>query len=204
MNLPGLMASVEGIMQELGNRSQSRASELKALYLSGDLARDDFVDLLAEVIAEHNAEGVIKGRAVLGDYLEQPTAAQKVAEAPAVAADVPAEHKGLTVATNASVERHYVKSDRLRKAITTILDTGQVEGERVERLAHTEPIESVQKGFQSSMTESKSVMGWVRQLDADPCELCTWWERDGQTWPADHQMPTHPGCACIPVPVVRD
>src|SRR5690625_6970662 len=42
--------------------------------------------------------------------------------------------------------------------------------------------------------------GWTRLLDAEGCELCDWWARDGRVWPKRHPMPRHKGCKCQQLP----
>lgn len=91
-------------------------------------------------------------------------------------------------------------SDRLLKSARTVLaDPDPLE--RVERLARSEPLAT----GQSSVTEALSgrkhgrggYIGWVRQLNANACDLCTHWARGGRVFPATHGMATHPACGCV-------
>lgn len=99
---------------------------------------------------------------------------------------------------------HHIDQSRLRNAVETIaadLDMADIESvaqliTRIERLARAEAIEAAQTGYGKAMARSKKVQGWKRGLEADACQLCTWWWREGRIWPKDHTMPTHPGCAC--------
>jgi hypothetical protein len=81
-------------------------------------------------------------------------------------------------------------------------DVGEAEPEtdkaqnRLSRLARSEPLETAQQATHQAMQQQPLVEGWVRQMDADPCQLCIWWWRDGRVWPKDHPMPTHKGCNC--------
>ncbi|MFV0432531.1 MAG: hypothetical protein ACK5LO_00905 [Leucobacter sp.] len=84
-------------------------------------------------------------------------------------------------------------------ALMTILDgDGDLEM-KLQRLALNAPLEAAQTTYDHAIEQAGK--GWVRQLEADPCQLCRWWWREGQVWPADHPMPTHPGCECIARPV---
>src|SRR5699024_3454150 len=99
---------------------------------------------------------------------------------------------------------HHVDQSRLRKSVETILadlDMDDIESvaqliTRMERLARAEAIEAAQSGNGKAMARSKKVQGWKRGLEADACELSTWWWREGGIWPKDHTMTTHHGCAC--------
>ena len=85
-------------------------------------------------------------------------------------------------------------------AVDTILGDHSLSPEalsmKLGRLALAESIEAARASTTSLMRGSQRVDGWIRQLDSDPCELCRWWWRDGRVWPAEHEMPTHKGCAC--------
>jgi hypothetical protein len=110
-------------------------------------------------------------------------------------------------------------TDRLVKAVNTILvDQPVVEPEqpepepdrpdpaemRLERLARAEPLEASQDGSLEAMQEQPRVEGWTRQMDADPCQLCEWWWREGRIWPKEHPFQKHKGCNCQPKIVVAE
>ena len=69
---------------------------------------------------------------------------------------------------------------------------------RFERLARAEPLETAQKATVEVMDAQPLVEGWTRQMDADPCQLCTWWWRTGRIWPKNHPFQSHKGCNCQP------
>lgn len=110
---------------------------------------------------------------------------------------------------------HALDDDRLRRATKTILDdlnkqtTEDFDAElkkaqkRFLRLAEAEVKEAAARAYSAAVAESTVVTGWTRGIDADACQLCLWWSRGGKVWPADHPMPTHNGCTCNPVPVVK-
>lgn len=94
-------------------------------------------------------------------------------------------------------------SDRLLKAAKSALEDRDTALERVERLGRSEPLQTAQTSVTEALTGQKPGrggywLGWVRQLNAGACEVCQRWERGGRVWPADHYMPRHPNCACIP------
>lgn len=88
--------------------------------------------------------------------------------------------------------------ERYSKAVATILSDGMTDQAimRTGRLALAESMDAARAEAAELMKGQRRVAGWTRQLDSDPCELCTWWARDGRVWPALHTMPTHKGCAC--------
>lgn len=75
---------------------------------------------------------------------------------------------------------------------------------QVARLARCEPLEAAQKASHEAMQQQPLVEGWIRHMDADPCQLCVWWWREGRVWPKAHPMPTHKGCNCQPKVVLRE
>lgn len=91
-------------------------------------------------------------------------------------------------------------SDRLLKAAKTILAEPDPLA-RIERLGASEVLYTAQGGVQESLTGRKrsrgGYLGWVRQMEADPCKRCRWWSRNGRVWPPDHRMPRHHNCRCV-------
>ena len=75
---------------------------------------------------------------------------------------------------------------------------------RLVRIARNEPQEIAKQTYGKALEASKKVEGWTRGLDADPCELCVWWSRDGRVWPKDYPLQHHKGCQCTQVPVLAD
>lgn len=104
----------------------------------------------------------------------------------------------------ASSIAHAADRTRLTDAAATILgridptDRSTLERAAMEvaRLGSSEAVATTQQTYREGMTRSGAVNGWTRALEADACDLCEWWERDGKVWPLDHDMPTHPGCCC--------
>ena len=75
---------------------------------------------------------------------------------------------------------------------------------RLVRIARNEPQEIAKQTYGKALEASQKVQGWTRGLDADPCELCVWWSRDGRVWPKDYPLQHHKGCQCTQVPVLAD
>lgn len=98
---------------------------------------------------------------------------------------------------------HALDDDRLRKATSTMLALPDASTARWERLARAEGQEAAARAYSAGIRESRHVTGWTRGLSANACQLCQWWSRDGKVWPEDHEMPTHKGCTCNPVPVTQ-
>ena len=99
----------------------------------------------------------------------------------------------------------YGDTERLSKAATTVLDVAQASDTPeaiVCRLARAEPLESAANAYGQAMQRQPLVEGWTRNMDADPCQLCTWWWREGRVWPKAHPFQRHKGCACTPRPVL--
>lgn len=97
-----------------------------------------------------------------------------------------------------------VDTDRLAQAATTVIDVARasdVPDSIIARLARAEPLNTAAQTFSGQVADSPLVEGWTRQMDADPCQLCTWWWREGRIWPKEHPFQTHTGCACVPRPV---
>lgn len=120
------------------------------------------------------------------------------------------EEMGLTIAAqtdvraknraqrNAATIQAGADRDRFTKGIAVILDETDEDiiQMKLSRMARSEAIDAARDTTTATMRRSRLTTGWVRQLDADPCELCVWWGRDGRVWPASHAIPTHKGCAC--------
>jgi hypothetical protein len=108
-------------------------------------------------------------------------------------------------------------STRLMKAVNTILQsradlptTGEDSADdeevqtRLDRLARSEPLETSQQAVGEAMQKQDLIEGWTRQMDADPCQLCQWWWREGRIWPKAHPFQSHKGCNCQPKVVLAE
>lgn len=81
-------------------------------------------------------------------------------------------------------------------SLRTVLDGDGDIVMKLERLSLNAPLEAAQAAYSDAVAMSDAT-GWVRQMDADPCQLCRWWWREGAVWPIDKSMPTHSGCECV-------
>lgn len=89
-------------------------------------------------------------------------------------------------------------SERLVKAAETVMTDPTDRDMRLTRFARSEPFAAAQKATGQAMKGQTLVEGWVRQFDADPCQLCKWWWREGRVWPKDHPFQSHHHCNCQP------
>jgi hypothetical protein len=99
------------------------------------------------------------------------------------------------------------KQSTLEKGMTTLLGAGEAGEditERLSRFALNAPLDAAVSAYSTGISTADNVEGWVRQMDADPCQLCRYWWREGQVWPKDHTMPHHKGCECVQRPVLTE
>lgn len=111
---------------------------------------------------------------------------------------------GVTVSTKAATASNPATKQRITEALSTVL-AGEPEqiAMRLERIGFADPVTMAQEAFHNVMKKDGRVEGWVRGLEADACQLCRWWWREGKLWNADHVMPTHTGCTCHQVPAFK-
>lgn len=180
-------------------------NDSEVLELIGAKHRDRLLDAYARMTA--NGASPAEVTRVLSDMLVQSTGAAGLDGAALARRQM--EELGIEVAPdyfapltersarNDAIQRAIEDRARFDSALSTILD-GDVEAVamRLGRLALAEVIESARTVSAEYMRGTRKVSGWIRQLDSDPCELCTHWSWNGRVWPAGHSMPTHKGCAC--------
>lgn len=120
--------------------------------------------------------------------------------------------------------------DRLTKAVTTILDDlpadpstvtnvtvddpeqadnaepdpSATAAMRLERLARAEPLEAGHVAVEVVIARIPRPIGWVRELDSDPCPRCERWAEDGRVFDKDAHFKRHLGCACTQRIVMSD
>lgn len=169
-------------IRALGEQAAEQVAAIFTSWQEARISTEEAVDLLAAFIAGANSRAV-----ALADLSLAATLMQQM---------------GVPVATLGLVPDARDVA-RLHKSARTILAVPDVTLERVQRLARAEPIDAASKAFSEGIKKSPHVTGWVRSVSGSGCELCTWWRRDGQVWPADHPMPTHKGCTCSQVPVEK-
>lgn len=170
--------------ETLAAAAQSQALAVYAAYQAGRLTRAEAVSVIAAVINGANASAVALADAGLSVQIEYATGQ-------------PAPATGITP-TDAA--------ERLQKAVDSILDEEQPDNTqmRIERLARAEPLEAAQNATIDAIQHQPLVEGWTRQMDADPCQLCRWWWREGRIWPKEHPFQSHKGCNCTPKVVLAE
>lgn len=185
---------------------QSTEAVLAVWLLRRELKLEEWlallVDVLLAVILQAEQWGRLFGqvaRPVNGlpllpiDDRPRPTTPEDFEQRSALA---PAPHPVIDYAAR---ERELTR--RLDKALRTLAD--QPAGrERVERLAHDEPIAAAQRGYQDGirLQQDVTVVGYRRGINPDCCELCFWLWKEGYVYPIDQPMHRHIGCRCVPVP----
>lgn len=142
----------------------------------------DFPRLAADLIALANVRGAAVAQLAFRGYLE---AAYELPTPVAV-----------TVAAD--------DTERLHKALRTILASNIDTVMQLTRLATNEPLNAAADAYHDEMDRSTAVSGWRRGLEGDACQLCRWWWRDGRVFRTEHRMPRHPGCSCHQIPVVNE
>lgn len=171
----------EQILANLAKGSSEGVGQVMAQLARGQLTQAMAAELISVVVATANAQGIAAAELVAAAWTDTLTT-------------------GAAVAPRASVATR-LDDARLAGAVEKIF-SGDEETilSRMTRLAESEPTKAAQQAMGAAIKESGAATGWTRGLNAEACELCQWWERDGQVWPTDHDMPTHAGCMCIQVP----
>lgn len=175
------MTTYQDTLVRLSESVQSLVGQLWGLHEEGSLTLDEFTSMAADVIAAGRAQGDTAARLVFRGQLET--------------------HDQMPQAI--SIRLADPQRDRLMDALTTILADPVNVAMQLARLAGNEPVQAATDAYANEIATSKRVSGWVRELDADPCQLCVWWWREGRVWQPHHTMPRHPGCTCHQKPVFR-
>lgn len=171
---------------DLGAKSEKVLVDVYRRFTGGLIDRETTVTIIADVLAAANSRAVAMADLALASQLmvdvQRPVAV-------------------------AGVMRPADDAQRLAKAAATVLVTAEasdVPEAIVGRLGRAEPFTASQEAFNEAVEKSGITKGWIRGISPNCCQLCRWWWRDGRVWPKDHRMPTHKGCTCTPIPVVRD
>ena len=174
------MSTYEETVKNLGEGTARVVGQLWAAVDRGDLPPGDFRDLAARLIAVANERGRAVAELTLQAYLSAATGTVTAPTAGPLVDDAP----------------------RLVKALETVAESHLDTDMQLHRLAVAEPLRAAARAFSAGVAREPLVNGWVRGLEADACQLCRWWWREGRVWPSAHPMPTHPGCTCAPIPTV--
>lgn len=177
------MSAVEDFQASTEDLASSTERDMAGIYagiVAGTLSTADAITAIALVVNRANARAT-----GLGDLYVSQAIEEAIGEATPSIGILPVDH-----------------SERLLKAAETILveppTDATPEDVRLARLARCEPLEVAQKTVTEAMIAHPLVEGWVRQMDADPCQLCQWWSRGGRVWPKQHPFQSHKGCNCQP------
>jgi hypothetical protein len=169
--------------EALAATTERQALVIYAALQAGKISLDTAVQLVATLINRSNAAATTLADVFLALQIEQ-------------GSGEPTPAVGLLPRDDA---------DRLVKAANTILAAPEPAGGepdqptmRLQRLAHSEPLETAQYATHDAMQQQPLVEGWTRAMDADPCQLCRWWWREGRIWPKEHPFQSHKGCNCQP------
>lgn len=173
-------------LTDLGAVTEGKVLAAYTAFTDGDLTEDEFVAVVAAIIAKANARAVaiadLSLAATLMLRLRRPVAAL-----------------GLTPPKG--------DAQRLAKAATTLvaaLDATPDPLARVARLGRSEPLEAAARAYSAGIRQNPDVTGWTRGVSGNACELCTWLAQDGATFPDSVEMNTHTGCTCTPIPVTKE
>src|SRR5699024_695924 len=105
------------------------------------------------------------------------------------------------VERTATVDTPNTSAVKIQQSLETILDGDHDQKKkRLERLGNTLTIDETEAGYAAQLNVDDLANGSTRLLDAEGCELCEWWSRDGRVWPKRHPMPRHKGCKCQQLP----
>lgn len=176
------MNAFELALDKLAGHQSRQILAAWSLVENGRISTSEFLTVATNILLTGNGRGYALGVA----------AARKVIEEQLGIVEVPPA---------TSPQPRHLDADRLRAALVTIIDADKDVLMRLERIATNEPQDAAATGSADVITGSKKVTGWTRTLESDPCQLCTWWWREGRVWQPDHPMPRHVGCVCQQTPV---
>ena len=171
-------------LTQLQDTTARAVLSLHAQLEAGTLTGAEFMDLAALVLETARRQGLSLGALSIRAYLEQVTGEPQPAPVPTPPPETP-------------------DRQRIRAGLDTVLAGPHEQiATRLERIALNEPIEAATSGAEQAIRADSRVKGWTRGLEADACEMCVWWWRQGRVWQSDHPMPRHTGCVCNPVPAI--
>ena len=157
------------------------------LYTAGLIDRSTFLSVSSELLQHINERGRAYGRL---SYTNAAAIMQDIEPA---------------LARAAKVEQPNTRPNKISQALQTVIDgePEQIE-QRLARLGYVLPIDETHAGYAAALQDDDLATGWTRLLDAEGCQLCEWWSRDGRVWPKRHPMPRHKGCKCQQLPAYHE
>lgn len=216
--------------EQLASQTEQAALALYAQYRAGQLDQTDAALLLAALINRANATATSLADVWLAIQIEQLTGkpvptvgvlpvdgSERLVKAAntilsgQIAGQTAAGDKPTATQHDSDTSQKFSEASPDVKPVEVALDTTETEPASIDpqetqvaRLARCEPLEAAQKASHDAMQQQPLVEGWIRHMDANPCQLCVWWWREGRVWPKAHPMPTHKGCNCQPKVVLRE
>lgn len=181
------MNRLEEELNRLSSEQVERVRTAWASFTEGLLVVEEFLQIVSAMILTGNATGYALGATVARSVIE---------------AEV-----GDVELTPVRQDLHHLDEDRIVTALETILDAEEQDTEmQLERLADNEPKQAATDGSQDVIRSSDRVVGWVRDINADACELCFWLRKEhlrpgGYIYPPEKPMHKHVGCTCEQTPV---
>jgi len=105
-------------------------------------------------------------------------------------------------------DREQRREERAQRNVERRRDARASQRARVERLARSEAWRAADDTAGRALIGQRVVLGWVRKLSVNACELCTsWWASGGGQFamvrPLNIKMKRHPGCQCLRVVVTQ-
>lgn len=183
------MEQTQASSLRLAEATEDRISQLWNLHEAGHLSLSDFRAAATSIVAQANTAGV-----QLADIGLAAEVTRQLRQ--------PASPLGLRPsAVQVNPDRIVHDIDRILDEIPSTIDPADLPASRRERLgawARTEPLLTVATATQAGMV-ARGAEGWVRQLDADPCQRCIGWADGVVRAPTTH-MKRHNGCGCIQAP----
>ena len=177
----------EDMLTRLGGQGRGALLNTYRLHTAGLIDRQTFLAASSELMQHINTQGRAYGR------LSYESASSVIAD------------RDPLVERAATVDNPNTSTVKIQQSLETILDGDQEQIEqRLERLGNTLPIDETQAGYAAQLQADDLATGWTRLLDAEGCELCEWWARDGRIWPKRHPMPRHKGCKCQQLPAYHE
>lgn len=200
--MSALVEQYQGQTEALAAGTVAQVAAAYTALQVGQLTAAEAAQVIAATIAAANVAASTLADAFISAQIEHATGI------PAPAVGVPprddSERLALAARTIIADLDHDLQSIPQGQPSDTQNDPVRTAGLRFERLAHSEPLETTQRFSVEVMAGQPIVQGWTRQMDADPCQLCRWWWREGRTWPKDHPFPSHKGCNCQPKIVLAE
>lgn len=170
--------SYQGVVGRIRQDTKDKVMAAWRMYGVGRINRAEFEQLAAAILGQAGAKA-----ATVADL--------------AVSAEVSRMNTQLAMSAGVT---NSAKRDTYKTALQTILDGDGDKIMQLERLSLNSPLGDATDAYSAALASSDA-SGYVRQLDADPCQLCRWWWREGRVWPTNHAMPYHSGCECVARPV---